>query len=69
MLFAGWEKQTVASAGSWSALPLQWWGLRDDELSKEVGIPGYTFMHMSGFISGNQNFDGALAMARAALKM
>lgn len=50
-------------------LPLQWRGLRDDELSKEAGIAGCVFVHMSGFIGGNQNFDGALAMARAALKM
>jgi len=51
------------------ALPSQWRGLRDEELSKEVGIPGCVFVHMSGFIGGNQNFDGALAMARAALKI
>ena len=50
-------------------LPLQWRGLRDDELSRVSGIPGGVFVHMSGFIGGNQNFEGALAMARAALKM
>ncbi|KAK6933968.1 Metal-dependent protein hydrolase, partial [Dillenia turbinata] len=42
-------------------------GLRDDELSKESGIPGCVFVHMSGFIGGNQTYDGALAMARAGL--
>jgi len=57
------------SFDSRKALPLQWRGLRDEELSKEAGIPGCVFVHMSGFIGGNQNFDGALAMARAALKM
>ncbi|KAL9303310.1 hypothetical protein ACSQ67_020573 [Phaseolus vulgaris] len=68
-----WRVQAVAvspdSFESRKALPSQWRGLRDEELSKEVGIPGCVFVHMSGFIGGNQNFDGALAMARAALKI
>lgn len=51
------------------ALPLQWRGLRDDVLSKDAGIPGCVFVHMSGFIGGNQTFEGALAMAKAALKL
>ncbi|KAK7350046.1 hypothetical protein VNO77_08097 [Canavalia gladiata] len=67
-----WRVQAVSVSPdrfeSRKALPLQWRGLRDDELSKEAGIPGCVFVHMSGFIGGNQNFDGALAMARAALK-
>lgn len=49
-------------------LPLPWRGLRDDDLSKESGIPGCVFVHMSGFIGGNQTYEGALAMARAAIK-
>ncbi|KAK7259955.1 hypothetical protein RIF29_25591 [Crotalaria pallida] len=68
-----WRVQAVAVSPdrfeSRKALPSLWRGLRDDELSKEAGIPGCVFVHMSGFIGGNQNFDGALAMARAALKM
>lgn len=51
------------------ALPAQWRGLRDEELSKESGIPGCVFVHMSGFIGGNLTFEGALAMAKAALKI
>ena len=51
------------------ALPAQWRGLRDDELSKLTGIPGCVFVHMSGFIGGNQSYEGALAMAQAALKL
>lgn len=51
------------------ALPSQWRGLRDAELSKETGIPGCVFVHMSGFIGGNQTYEGALAMAKAALKL
>ena len=50
-------------------LPLQWRGLRDDELSKESGIPGCIFVHMSGFIGGNKSYEGALAMARASLTL
>ncbi|GER43666.1 protein MYG1, partial [Striga asiatica] len=50
------------------ALPAQWRGLRDDELSKESGISDGVFVHMSGFIGGNRTFEGALAMAKAALK-
>lgn len=49
------------------ALPSPWRGLRD-ELSEVAGIPGCVFVHMSGFIGGNQSYEGALAMARTALK-
>lgn len=51
------------------ALPSQWRGMRDEELSRESGIPGGVFVHMSGFIGGNQTYDGALSMAKAALKL
>ncbi|CAK7335810.1 unnamed protein product [Dovyalis caffra] len=68
-----WRVQAVAkspdSFESRKPLPAQWRGLRDDDLSRESGIPGGVFVHMSGFIGGNQSFDGALAMARAALKL
>lgn len=50
-------------------LPAQWRGLRDDDLSSVSGIPGCVFVHMSGFIGGNQSYEGALAMARMALKV
>ncbi|KAG9146970.1 hypothetical protein Leryth_005225 [Lithospermum erythrorhizon] len=69
----GWRVQAVGVAPdrfeSRKALPAQWRGLRDDELSKESGVPGCVFVHMSGFIGGNKNFEGALAMAKAALKL
>ncbi|PIN01906.1 putative metal-binding protein [Handroanthus impetiginosus] len=68
-----WRVQAVAIAPdrfeSRKALPAQWRGLRDDELSKESGIPGGIFVHISGFIGGNQTYEGALAMAKAALKL
>eukprot|EP00268_Persea_americana_P047384 TRINITY_DN4935_c0_g1_i2.p1 TRINITY_DN4935_c0_g1~~TRINITY_DN4935_c0_g1_i2.p1 ORF type:complete len:375 (+),score=71.27 TRINITY_DN4935_c0_g1_i2:229-1353(+) len=68
-----WRVQAVAvspdSFESRRPLPSQWKGLRDEELSKESGIPGCVFVHMSSFLGGNQSYDGALAMARAALKL
>ncbi|XP_057976409.1 uncharacterized protein LOC131163724 [Malania oleifera] len=68
-----WRVQAVAISPdkfeSRKPLPSQWRGLRDDELSREAGIPGCVFVHMSGFIGGNQTYEGALAMARAALKI
>ncbi|KAK1307209.1 hypothetical protein QJS10_CPA10g00622 [Acorus calamus] len=68
-----WRVQAVAISPdkfeSRRPLPLQWRGFRDEDLSKVSGIPGCVFVHMSGFIGGNQSYDGALAMARAALKL
>ncbi|KAK1382275.1 Metal-dependent protein hydrolase [Heracleum sosnowskyi] len=68
-----WRVQAVSLAPdrfeSRKALPAQWRGLRDDELSNEARIPGCVFIHMSGFIGGNHSFEGALAMARAALTL
>ncbi|KAI4981204.1 hypothetical protein ZWY2020_021689 [Hordeum vulgare] len=68
----GWRVQAVSVAPdrfeSRKALPEKWRGMRDDELSKETGIPGCVFIHMSGFIGGNKTYEGALEMARAALK-
>lgn len=68
-----WRVQAVAIAPdrfeSRRPLPANWRGLRDDELSRESGIPGCVFVHMSGFIGGNQTYEGALTMARTALKL
>ncbi|XP_024017577.1 UPF0160 protein isoform X1 [Morus notabilis] len=68
-----WRVQAVGVSPdrfeSRKALALQWRGLRDEELSKESGIPGCVFVHMSGFIGGNHTYEGALAMARASLKL
>ena len=50
-------------------LPKEWQGVRDDELSSISGIPGCIFVHASGFIGGNVNYDGALAMARRSLEL
>ncbi|KAH9623170.1 hypothetical protein KSS87_005838 [Heliosperma pusillum] len=68
-----WRVQAVAvspdSFESRKPLPEQWRGLRDDDLSQVSGIPGGVFVHMSGFIGGNVTYEGAVAMAKAALKL
>ncbi|PIN02958.1 putative metal-binding protein [Handroanthus impetiginosus] len=68
-----WRVQAVKIAPdkfeSRKALPARWRGLQDDELCKESGIAGSVFVHMSGFIGGNRTYEGALEMARAALKL
>ncbi|KAF3434203.1 hypothetical protein FNV43_RR25306 [Rhamnella rubrinervis] len=68
-----WRVQAVAVSPdrfeSRRPLPSQWRGLRDEALSKEAAIPGCVFVHMSGFIGGNQTYEGALAMAKASLKL
>lgn len=50
-------------------LPQKWGGLRSDALEAACGIEGAEFVHATGFIGGNRTRDGALAMARAALKV
>ncbi|XVE58141.1 hypothetical protein DITRI_Ditri04bG0146400 [Diplodiscus trichospermus] len=69
-----WRAQAVTISPdrfeSRKPLPAQWRGLRDDELSKEARIPGCVFVHMTGFIGGgNQTYEGALVVARTALKI
>ena len=48
-------------------LPEEWRGVRDADLTAIAKIPGCTFCHVSGFIGGNETYEGALQMARAAL--
>ena len=68
-----WRIQAVGVApGSFDsrkALPTPWRGLRDAELSAATGIPGGVFVHASGFIGGNDTYEGALEMAKKALTM
>ncbi|XP_045538166.1 MYG1 exonuclease [Papilio machaon] len=45
-----------------------WWGVRDEILSKVSGIDGCIFCHSTGFIGGNVSRDGALKMAIASLE-
>ncbi|KAG0241480.1 metal-dependent protein hydrolase [Mortierella sp. GBAus27b] len=50
------------------ALPEQWRGFRDEELSERSGIPNSIFVHMAGFIGGNKTKEGALEMAVKSLE-
>lgn len=56
------------SFGNRLALPQEWRGKRDSELSEVSGIKDCVFVHNSGFIGGNKSFEGALQMARESLK-
>jgi uncharacterized UPF0160 family protein len=49
------------------SLPAPWRGLRDAELEAVASVPGCRFVHAAGFIGGNDTYEGALEMARAAL--
>lgn len=49
--------------------PEAWRGIGGKELSSVTGIPGCVFVHAAGFIGGNQTFDGALEMAKKAIRM
>jgi len=51
------------------AMPQEWRGFRDEELSERSGVSGGIFVHMGGFIGGNKTREGALAMAVKALEM
>ncbi|EPQ27687.1 uncharacterized protein PFL1_04825 [Pseudozyma flocculosa PF-1] len=68
-----WRVQAVPESPesfvSRKALPEQWRGIRDQQLSDLTGIPGCIFVHQSGFIGGNATKDGALRMARDALSI
>ncbi|KAK4683595.1 MYG1 exonuclease, partial [Tremellales sp. Uapishka_1] len=50
------------------SLPETWRGVRDAELSSVSGIPGGTFCHASGFIGGNETYEGALKMAQYSIQ-
>mmetsp|Transcript_13888 Transcript_13888/g.19886 ORF Transcript_13888/g.19886 Transcript_13888/m.19886 type:complete len:404 (-) Transcript_13888:2165-3376(-) len=66
-----WRVQAVSEEGSSFTnrlgLPEHWRGIRGEDLSAIAKIPGCTFCHQSGFIGGNETFEGALKMAIAAL--
>jgi len=67
-----WRIQAVPASPesfeSRKALPEEWRGLRDDELSRASGIDGGVFIHASGFIGGNQTKEGALKLAQVSLE-
>uniref|UniRef100_UPI00358E71CE MYG1 exonuclease isoform X2 n=1 Tax=Myxine glutinosa TaxID=7769 RepID=UPI00358E71CE len=69
----GWRVQCVPilmhSFQNRLSLPEPWRGLRGESLSQITGIPDCIFVHANGFIGGNAKKEGALAMARAALRL
>ncbi|CEM23379.1 unnamed protein product [Vitrella brassicaformis CCMP3155] len=66
-----WRVHAVAeeegSFTSRKALPEQWRGLGDEELSRVMGIEGGVFVHGTGFIGGHATKEGAMKMAEKAL--
>jgi len=65
-----WRVQAVTVEGTdftnRVSLPEAWRGVREQPLVDVSGIPGGRFCHAGGFICGNDTYEGALAMARAA---
>ena len=49
------------------SLHADWQGLRDTALSETSGIAGCVFVHSSGFIGGNETYEGALQMGQKTL--
>ena len=68
-----WRVQTVpVEPGSFQSrkpLPKAWHGLRDQQLDDVSGIKDCVFVHASGFIGGNANYEGVVEMARQGLKL
>mmetsp|Transcript_72232 Transcript_72232/g.209114 ORF Transcript_72232/g.209114 Transcript_72232/m.209114 type:complete len:365 (+) Transcript_72232:55-1149(+) len=67
----GWRVQAAPKArGSFEnrkPLPKAWCGVRDQELSDLIKIPGCVFVHANGFIGGHTTEAGAYEMAALAL--
>lgn len=58
-------------AGSFSnrkSLPAAWAGLDGEELDKVTGIKGCVFCHRARFVGGHTTKEGAIAMAKLALR-
>jgi len=51
-----------------SRVTIPWGGLRDQDLEKESGIDGATFVHVTGFTGGAKTKAGVLKMAEETLK-
>lgn len=58
----------AGSFGNRKSLPLAWAGLDGEELDAVIGMKGCVFCHRGRFVAGHQTKDGALAMARLALR-
>ncbi|EGV62012.1 hypothetical protein PSN45_000727 [Yamadazyma tenuis] len=66
-----WRISTVSvNSGSFEfrlGIKEKWRGIRDEELSKMVGIEDGIFVHANGFIGGAKSFESALKIARESL--
>lgn len=69
---AKWHVNTVPDyEGSFSnrkSLPAAWAGLDGEELDAVVGMSGCIFCHRGRFVAGHKTREGALEMARMALR-
>lgn len=69
---AKWHVHAVPDyAGSFNnrkSLPVAWAGLDGEELDNVVGIKGCIFCHRGRFVAGHKTKDGAMEMARLALR-
>ncbi len=69
---AKWHVNTVPDyEGSFSnrkSLPAAWGGLDGEELDAVAGMEGCIFCHRGRFVAGHKTKEGALAMARMALR-
>lgn len=69
---AKWQVNAVPDhAGSFNnrkSLPRAWAGLDGEELDNVVGLEGCVFCHKGRFVAGHKTKDGALEMARFALR-
>jgi uncharacterized UPF0160 family protein len=69
---AKWHVNTVpdqpGSFANRKSLPAAWAGLDWEELDRAVGIPDCVFCHRARFVAGHRTKDGALEMARLALR-
>ncbi len=67
-----WHVHTVPDqAGSFSnrkSLPASWAGLDGEELDAVVGLEGCVFCHRGRFVAGHRSKEGALQMARMAIR-
>lgn len=67
-----WHVHTVPDyAGSFNnrkSLPADWAGLDGEELDEVVGMKGCVFCHRGRFVAGHRTKDGAMEMARLALR-
>lgn len=69
---AKWHVHAVPDfAGSFNnrkSLPAAWAGLDGEDLDKVAGINGCVFCHRGRFVAGHRTKDGALELARLALR-